>query len=80
MFFHMFLNVAKLLNLLGFEPREYARSVSLEKNPVECTSQRVKRTSGARVVIFSLKLCFVVVFEPREYARTISFEKCCRLH
>ena len=50
------------------------------KNAVECTSQRVKRTSGARVVIFLLKLCFVVVFEPREYARTISFEKCCRLH
>ena len=26
-----FLHVAKLLNLLGFEPREYARSVSFEK-------------------------------------------------
>ena len=50
------------------------------KNAADCTSQRVKRTSGARVVIFLLKLCFVVVFEPREYARTISYEKFCRLH
>ena len=50
------------------------------KNAADCTSQRVKRTSGARVVIFLLKLCFFVVFEPREYARTISFEKGCKLH
>ena len=44
-----FLHVAKLLNLLGFEPREYARSVSFEKCS-ECTSQRLKWISGARVV------------------------------
>ena len=45
-----FLHIAKLPNLLGFEPREYARTLSL-KNAVECTSQRLKRTSGARVMI-----------------------------
>ena len=35
-----------------FEPREYARAISFE-NAVDCTSQRVKRTSGARVMIVS---------------------------
>ena len=44
-----FLHVAKLLYLLGFEPRDYARSVSFE-NAAECTTQRFKRTSGVRVM------------------------------
>ena len=50
------------------------------KSAVDCTSQRLKRTSGARVMTFLLSVHFFVVFKPREYARTISFEKYCRLH
>ena len=50
------------------------------KNAADCTSQRLKRSSGAQVMTFLLQLHFLVVFEPREYARTISFEKCCKLH
>ena len=50
------------------------------KNAADCTSQRLKRTSGARVITFLLKLPFFVFFEPREYARSTYFEKCCKLH
>ena len=46
------------------------------KNAADCISQRVKRTSGARVVIFLLELCFFVVFERLGYARTMSLGKC----
>ena len=46
----------------------------VSKNAADCTSQRVKRTSGVRVMIFMLYLHFFVVFKSREYARMISFE------
>ena len=42
-------HVAKHLFLAGFEPRECLRTVSFEK--CWCTSQRLKWTSGARVMI-----------------------------
>ena len=45
------------------------------KNKADCTSQCLKRSSGARVMTFLLKLYLFVVFEPREYARSICFEK-----
>ena len=47
-----FLHIAQLpnLNLRGFEPRDYARTLSFEK-VLECTSQGPKRTSGARIRI-----------------------------
>ena len=50
------------------------------KKYADCTSQRLKRTSGARVMTFFVITTFFVVFEPREYARTLSFENICRLH
>ena len=37
---------------LVFEPREYARALSFEKKHADCTSQRLKRTSEARVMTF----------------------------
>ena len=34
------------------------------KNAVECTSQRLKRTSGARVMIFPIFPCLCFLFSP----------------
>ena len=48
--------------LVGFEHQEYARTLSFEKKYAECTSQRLKRTSGARVMNLSLSEHLCVVF------------------
>ena len=47
------IQVSKQLYLAVFEPREYARSIGFEKY-ADCTSQRLKRTSGVRVITFLL--------------------------
>ena len=44
------------------------------KNNADCTGQCLKRSSGARVMTFLLKLHLFVVFEPREYARKIDLK------
>ena len=49
LFLFNFLYIAKLLYLLGCEPRSMLEVLVL-KNAAECTSQRLKWTSGARVV------------------------------
>ena len=53
------------------------------KNGVECTSQHLKWTSGARVMtifVYHLWMIFSVVFEHWEYLRLLSFEKYCITH